>query len=82
MKKINKILICIISALTLICLVFLTNLNYLMADTINEQIQYNDKTIEDDFENDEVLVVINKTSNTKLWNYSAAWTWRKFKSLE
>ena len=41
-----------------------------MADTINEQIQYNDKIIEDDFENDEVLVVINKTSNTKLWNYS------------
>ena len=72
MKKNNKILICIISALTLICLVFLTSLNYLMADTINEQIQYNDKIIEDDFENDEVLVVINKTSNTKLWNYSAA----------
>lgn len=70
MKKINKILICIISALTLICLVFLTNLNNLMADTINEQIQYNDKIIEDDFENDEVLIVINKTSNTKLWNYS------------
>ncbi len=72
MKKINKILICIIFALTLICLVFLTNLNNLMADTINEQIQYNDKIIEDDFENDEVLIVINKTSNTKLWNYSAA----------
>ena len=40
MNKNNKILICIISALTLICLVFLTSLNYLMADTINEQIQY------------------------------------------
>lgn len=70
MKKINKILICIISAFTLTCLVFLASLNYLMADTINEQIQYNDKIIEDDFENDEVLVIINKTSNTKLWNYS------------
>ena len=66
MKKINKILICIIFTLTLICLVLLTNLNNLMADTINEQIQYNDKIIEDDFENDEVLVIINKTSNTKL----------------